>query len=119
MPTFQGGGVELTVSRAGRRGTLPRRPRAPAPQPTDDYRLRVQEAGHAAVIEGGHHLVAAQAPPTLLGDDPLAFELDQPTGPSVMPRPPLAATPWAARTRRRWYARGGSLPAFGAEPAKR
>ena len=50
----------------------------PSPyQPVHDHRPRVQVAGHHTVVECGHHLVAAHAPPALLADDLLrAFELE-------------------------------------------
>ncbi len=109
MPAFQGGGVELAVRCARRRGPLPRLAGLPARQPIHDHRQRVQVSGHHAVIEGGHHLVAAQAPPALLADDAQTLELDQPTWPPVVSGPSAATTPRAAVARPRWYARGGSV----------
>ena len=109
MPAFQGGGVELAVRCARRRGPLPRLAGLPARQPIHDHRQRVQVPGHHAVIEGGHHLVAAQAPPALLADDAQTLELDQPTWPPVVSGPSAATTPRAAVARPRWYARGGSV----------
>jgi hypothetical protein len=116
-PTLQGRGVELAVIRTGRRRLLPRVTHPPSRQPADHHRPRIPEAGHHPVVEGGHHLPAAQAPPALLADDPLTVELDQRSRSLAVPRPPVAATPRAARSRCRWYARPGSLPAFGAGPA--